>query len=340
MRPQASRAIAILVAGTLVGALGAGLPTARAQYDNDHRQTLFEAAVVVETLSQPPQVRDDNGGLCIELVIPGEVVYDADGNVTHSTSGYVDPCRWEVFCQSYRVDDQIRDPVFDEFTAAAPMPIFDEFENHVIVLSFCRESGVILGRTVAEPVLIPYANPSWAMVPIADEVDDIAATLVDLWAAIPEPTIDIDGAPPVQDNTWVQASTWWWIGAIETPLRAVSINPADTAALMVQAKIEQIEWDFGDGTDPLVCDTDRLIVWDDSLDPYDDAHKGCTHIYTQVSNDGFTVTATVTFSGEQALISRPSITNDWPEPDWQPYAETRQIPGELVVPVYEIASRN
>lgn len=315
-----------------------GIPTGDAQLSQG--DDLFQAAVVVETLGQPPQVRDNNGGECVELRIPGYDVYDTDGVFLYRVSDYVDPCRWEVFCQSYRVDDIQADPVFAEFISASPIPIFDEFENQVIVLTFCRENGIFLDRTVTEPALVPYSRPSWAWVPIADEVNDIPGTLLDLWSSIPEPAIEIDGAPPVQDNTWVQASTWWWIGAIETPLRAVSVNPADTAALMVQAKIERIDWDFGDGTEPLVCEADRLTVWDDSLDPYDDADQGCTHVYEQVSNSGFNVVATVTFAGEQALIARTSAATDWPEPDWQPYAETREVPGSLLVPVYEIASRN
>lgn len=332
------RRLLVLMITTTLAVVVPGLPTVDAQLEGD--DTLFEAAVVIETLSQPPQVRNDNGGECIILVIPGYDVHDADGNFEYRVSDYVDPCHWEVFCQSYRVDDIQTDPVFAEFTSSSPIPIFDVFENHVIVLTFCRESGIFLDRSITEPALLPYSSPSWAWVPIVDEVDDIPGTLLDLWSSIPEPSIDINGAPPVQENTWVQASTWWWIGAIETPLLAISVNPADTAALMVQAKVERIEWDFGDGTEPLVCEADRLIVWDDSLDPYDDADQGCTHIYEQVSNDGFDVIANVTFAGEQSLIARTSAAASWPEPDWQPYAQTREVPGSLLVPVYEIAARN
>ena len=185
-----------------------------------------------------------------------------------------------------------------------------------------------------------YADRSWAYVPIADEVSDIPGTLQDLWAAIPEPDIKIDGAPPVREQTWVQAATWVWIEEIETPLIAVSVNPADTAALFVRAKIDLIEWDFGDGTDLAVCEADRLVVWEEGMAMFDDAESACTHIYKKVSIGGFTMVADVTFVGEQTLISRASASSPWPAPAWVPFDAERQVPGDLVVPVYEIASRN
>jgi len=314
------------------------MPAAEAQTTDT--TTLFESAVRITDLGQPPQSRPHHEPLCVQLVIRGEDVYDDEGNYLYSYSDYVDPCRWQVDCGIYRVDDHELDQVLAEFLSR-PIPFFDEFEDDALLLDFCRlvSTGEMLHRdqTVAE--LVPYSTPTWALVPIADEVLDIPGTLLDLWAAIPEPDIEIDGAPPIREQTWVQASTWVWIEEIETPLQAVSLNTAQTARLVVQAKVARIVWDFGDGA-TATCEVDRLIIWDDSLDPYADAGLGCTHIYEQVATEGLTIVANVTFEGEQVLQSKAAASDPWPPPAWLPYAETREVPGDLLVRVLEIASRN
>jgi len=291
---------------------------------------------------------------------------------------FTDSCYYEVFCFFHRVDD-IDEPsgVLDQYTLAlfsiGETTGFGNFlswrheepeEESVVLLDYCvaSESGALNPAMLAgvQPWGVAY-TPGWMFVPIRDEVTDPAADAQELWSLLAEPPIEVGSFPPIDEKTIVQAHTWVWLEDGTEPPWAVAMSPAQTAALMVRARAVDTVWEFGDlDEDATVeCGMDQLVRYEpgvhELMSPGD--ANACAYQYRhtcfvkpfgsrlpgpQCENaEGFEMTVSITFEGEQALMTRPSVSDPWPVPVWEPFAASREVTSEVFsVAVVEILAVN
>lgn len=314
-------------------------------------------------------------GTCFEQTwIEPTVVGTIDGIAVIDVE-HTDPCGWRVLCFSHRID--VVDFPFTHdslaqswYGANASFNLITEWVRElgepdqvddVIRIEGCRVSdrgepfGDVLVDGFPQPWGVAYFT-TFTYEPLVDEIIDPFAVAEDLWAAIEQPDILIGSAPDFGDTTFVRAPNWVWLEEGGDLDPAVAMNPTATAYLAVRAVPTITTWDFGDGT-TLECDYDQLVAYSglihDGFTP--DDYGACTHTYVNTcfddsgavvasqcgTADGFQLTATITFEGEQALVTRANPGVAWPEPVWEPFPATRDATSEVIpVPVREILSLN
>jgi len=322
-------------------------------------------------------------GDCFDEIVD-VISIDPDGNVTFIPE--LIPCAYVVTCHQHRVDDDeataATDPIVAEWNllftkawnnaASAGLPngwdIGLPFEwrftepdvESVVVLDYCVEgnSNAILDNAV-QPWGLQY-QPSWFYVPLVDEIIDPVSEAQELWQALEAPDIKIASTPTLDAQAVVQGPLWVWLDDLEEPW-AVSVSPAQTAALAVRARAVNTVWEFGDPEEDseVECALDELVQYNelihDWLDPADAGACSYRYIHTcyptpanprypnsQCGDDpGFDITVTITFEGEQAFFTRASVSEPWPTPIWEPFSGTRQVTSEVLeMPVIEILSAN
>lgn len=318
-------------------------------------------------------VGGDGGGQCFEALVSPAIYWDDTLGGFVYPPPVLKPCHFEVFCYYHRLDD-INEPseIKDRWILARIASGEDALlvwryqgvgDAEVVQLQFCyAETDGVRGDAILAGDAdwgVTY-TPEWSLVPLVDEVIDPVAEAEELWSLLEEPPIVVGGAPPVHERTVVQAETWVWVDQGAEPPWAVAVSPAQTAVLMVRANAVNTVWEFGDPDEVsrIECSMDQLVRFEvgvhQLMDP--DAADACAYKYIHTCfnssdprfprsqcgrDDGFDLTVTITFEGEQALMTRPSVSDGWPVPVWEPFSGSKDVTSEVLeVPVVEILSLN
>jgi hypothetical protein len=173
------------------------------------------------------------------------------------------------------------------------------------------------GTVNGYPIVVAY-DPSDPVPGLVDVVDvaEFARNQIEFEV----PTSELSPA----ERQVVGVETWL---AITSELDYPDVTAqAGLAWATVRTRFRDVVWDLGDGS-TVICSEDATRTWDTSLG-LDDQDSACTHTYVESSaEDGYLVTATVTWVLEWINNQAPDVFVPW---------ATVSLSTPLIVPVDQL----